>query len=1184
MMNNKMKFMHAGRLALASLLTVAAGVAQAQAVSTLLSINPPIPTLGQAVTLTATLNGGANPTGSVTFSDGTSPLGTVNVSSGGDPYFSNVSLLLHADGANGSTSLVDSTHISTLTANGIAAVETSAVKFGTGALQLSNGSSAGWVTAPGSSALDLSVGDFTIEFWVYPNASGPQILINKANNTSYYPWQILINGSGALEARGFNSGNGLVYDMNGPTVTTGVWHHVALVNAGSALTLYLDGTSVGTASLSTPLYSAVSDPLSIGAYSGGLYPLNGYMDEIRITKGLARYVANFTPASAAFPDTPNSAALALGPLAVGQHSLIATYSGDANNAASTSSPQTVVIQKATTTTAMTTSTNSSGLGQPVAMNVSVQGYAPTGSVTFYDGSTAIGSSSVNATGAASLSTTSLGVGTHFLSATYIGDGNNGSSNSSVAAVTVGSGSSGAMTWVYGYDAGGNRWMDIDPNGNSTTRQFDSLDRSVQVSRPAGAGASQPTVVSMAYDGADRVSQVTDPRGLNTNYSLDGLGNSKGLTSPDTGAAQYAVDAAGNVTSVTDARGSTTTFTYDALNRLTKASYASGTPIQFQYDGGTNPAPNSIGRLTQISDESGTTAYTYDAQGRVLTKTQVVAGQSMVVGYAWGSSGINTGLPTSITYPSGAQVNFSYDAAGRPIAVTVNPMNANGVGTATATTINVLSGISYNADKRPLGWTWADGGAYQRSYDSFGRLSTYPLGNPTGTGVAAGLTRTLSYDSAGRITGYTHANASGAQSGYDQSFGYDNLDRLTSAQISGTSYGYAYDPSGNRTTRVVGASSYASAIDPASNRLTQVQSPGPVTTNYSYDAAGHLTGDNVATYTYSSRGRLSGATTSNGTLSYLYNGLQQRVNKSGAPVSSGAAYYVYDEAGHLLGEYDANLNVISETVYLGDTPIAVLKTSGSAAAATLQLSVANVYADHLNTPRVITRSSDEAILWRWDGAEAFGVTPATESPSGLAAFKFNQRFPGQVYDAETGNFQNVNRDYQPGNGRYVQSDPIGLNGGINTYAYVGGNPLNHVDPSGLVACPGGTWDEEAGDFSISVSFGIVYIGGNLNYTCRSNPRIKVKAVQNCIGGGAMAGIGVGWSFAGTTYGADDSSDLGGWQTNQLFSNFNLGPVGLGGQAPVDGNPGGSGSVGGGLGFGVAYGSCHVKIHKVKTCGD
>jgi RHS repeat-associated protein len=199
-----------------------------------------------------------------------------------------------------------------------------------------------------------------------------------------------------------------------------------------------------------------------------------------------------------------------------------------------------------------------------------------------------------------------------------------------------------------------------------------------------------------------------------------------------------------------------------------------------------------------------------------------------------------------------------------------------------------------------------------------------------------------------------------------------------------------------------------------------------------------------------RGRMASATNAGGTTSFLYNALEHRVMKSGPLVPTGAAYFVYDEEGHVLGEYDASGQPIYEVVWLGDQPVASItqKRTGTVAAPVIWTNVGYIYADHLNTPRVIARSGDHAVLWRWDSWDAYGFMAPVESPTYQGAYPFNLRFPGQVADKETGLFQNHHRDYDPATGRYLQSDPIGLAGGINTYGYVGGNPISFVDPRGL----------------------------------------------------------------------------------------------------------------------------------------
>jgi len=107
----------------------------------------------------------------------------------------------------------------------------------------------------------------------------------------------------------------------------------------------------------------------------------------------------------------------------------------------------------------------------------------------------------------------------------------------------------------------------------------------------------------------------------------------------------------------------------------------------------------------------------------------------------------------------------------------------------------------------------------------------------------------------------------------------------------------------------------------------------------------------------------------------------------------------------------------------------------------------IQADHLNTPRLITDSAGAAV-WRWDNQEPFGNDVPNENPSGLGTLVVPLRFPGQYFDRETNLAYNYFRDYDPAIGRYVKSDPIGLGGGVNMYAYVWQSPLKFFDSFGL----------------------------------------------------------------------------------------------------------------------------------------
>jgi RHS repeat-associated protein len=766
-------------------------------------------------------------------------------------------------------------------------------------------------------------------------------------------------------------------------------------------------------------------------------------------------------------------------LSGGSRTLTAVYSGDTLSASSTSAAVTQDVSAVPTTLSLTSSGATASQGQNVTLTARVNGgYIPGGLVTFSSGSTALGTASV-AGGAATFSINSLGVGSHTLSAAYAGDSSNQASSSGSVGLTVNPRA--GMTWQYGYDAMGRINTMVDPNGNATYIYYDSLGRPIQTQQPPNEGTSSPTVIGMSYNLADSLTQVTDPRNLATTYSPNGLGKVTAQNSPDTGATQYSYDAKGNVLSSTDSRGKTTTYVYDALDRVTRISYPTGVATAFEYDGGSSGTAAQKGELTKMTDESGQTTYSHDAWGRLTGKTTTISGKSFTTSYGWGDSGSALDKLTSITYPSGTRVNYSYDAQGYLSGITVNPVNANGVGTS-GTAIPLLSGISYNAENKITGWLWSDSKVRTIAYDSNGQISAYSLGDPLGTGATAGTLRTLNRDAAGRITGYSHTNNGSPISTLNQGFAYDKLNRLLSASLNGTSTQYSYDATGNRTSKTIAGTSYSNTVQTTSNRLTQTQDVNGTAT-LQYDAAGHITNDGTNTFTYSDRGRMTSASNAGGTVNYLYNGYGQRVYKSGptAMVPTGAAYYLYDEQGQLLGEYDSNGAPVYETIYLGSLPVGVQKQTGTAANSDIQTTVYNVHADQIATARVITQQ-DQTIVWRWDTAEAFGGTLPDQNPNGLGTFTFNQRFPGQVFDAETGLFQNWNREYNARQGRYIQSDPIGLAGGINTFAYVEGDPLSYTDPTGLCIGPllsacvwaaaNAPWIVSSGTFATSVGYAIV----------------------------------------------------------------------------------------------------------------
>ena len=150
----------------------------------------------------------------------------------------------------------------------------------------------------------------------------------------------------------------------------------------------------------------------------------------------------------------------------------------------------------------------------------------------------------------------------------------------------------------------------------------------------------------------------------------------------------------------------------------------------------------------------------------------------------------------------------------------------------------------------------------------------------------------------------------------------------------------------------------------------------------------------------------------------------------------------------------------------------------------------IHADHLNAPRLVADSMQKTV-WRWDQQEPFGNNPADEDPDGDGiAFSLPQRFPGQYYDAETLLHYNYFRDYDATIGRYVESDPIGLKGGLNPFVYVTASPIRISDPSGLAK-----WVGEVNSFNLANYSGDEY---DLESECKCGVTVTIKVKVDSIG--------------------------------------------------------------------------------------
>jgi RHS repeat-associated protein len=681
---------------------------------------------------------------------------------------------------------------------------------------------------------------------------------------------------------------------------------------------------------------------------------------------------------------------------------------------------------------------------------------------------------------------------------------------------------GNLTTYNTYNAHGRPLTITDPNGVVITLTYDARLRltSRHVGTEATAFSYYPTgllqrvtqadssYLQYTYDGAHRLTMITDGSGNYIAYTLDNMGNRTAEKSydpvgtlhrthtrafntlnelyQDIDAAgtpavttSYAHDNQGNQTGISAPLSRNTTDTYDPLNRLNEITDPANGQTQFSYDANDN--------LTSVKDPRNlTTGYTYNGFGNLVQKTSPDTGT--------GSNVYDSGGNLSVATDSrGSAASYSYDALNR---VTRIVYSNSGVTDQTLT-------FGYDAGTFGKGRLTSAGDANESlswTYDFMGRVVgkaqaigtvTMSLGygytsgdmtsevTPSGQQVAYGynsnhqvtsisingtsLVGSVTYEPFGAVNGWTWGNGSNVTRGYDGngqvtaiggnvsvSLTYNPDRTVLSQSTSG--------PAGFDTA----ASSTAVNVASDSNRISSAT--GGLTRTYSYDNVGNTLSDGTHTFTYNAAGRMTSATSAGVTTSYTYNALGQRVEKSS---SAGTTLFMYDEAGRLVGEYDGTGQLIEEIVWLGDVPMASVQPGQGGG-----VGVFYINTDQLGAPISLSRTNDNVVVWQRSN-DPFGAGTVLNDPDGNGStVSFNLRFPGQYYDQETGLNYNYSRDYDPAVGRYVESDPMGLAGGsYSTYAYANANPISQIDPLGL-------WTYQMG---LSLSYSVTVAGIGFGYT-------------------------------------------------------------------------------------------------------
>jgi RHS repeat-associated protein len=608
----------------------------------------------------------------------------------------------------------------------------------------------------------------------------------------------------------------------------------------------------------------------------------------------------------------------------------------------------------------------------------------------------------------------------------------------------------------------------DANGKTRTNSYNAYGDTVEVTDSLG------NKTNSVYDARGNLIQLTDANGNSHKSAYDRNDRLVKETLPLGQEKDYGYDAAGNLAETIDANDNRVTYAYDKTHWLVETKhYKGGTQLirttTFTWDAAHNLTGWSDTDTTRPEgQQTASSQITYDDGNRKAQETISYpnpTGQAYSLAYSYQYT--PAGKKKRLTWADGTAIDYGYSAHGELQSVTI-PNEG------------ILS-VSQYKWTQPSEILLPGGTRQQKAYDGLLNLEGLHVKNANQQPL---LELTNNYSKRLELTDRSRTDTvEGQNSTITHNFTYDGESRLVKAitDDTGALFGtdtetFTLDGVSNRTvhSKNVGDWSYD-----ANNRLTE---KGVLLgkTAYDYDSNGNLTqknqGGNTTHYAYDSQNRLIEVkdTNNNPIARYGYDPFDRRIwkeayrNKDGAPSSQPTrSYYLYSDEGLIaesqqqitpplpVGEgWGEGITATTEpkiTTQYGPRPngefttaTLFLKTKNSAG----QKTIAYYHHDHLGTP---IQATDRSGIVVWSAQyNAFGkasiTTPtATEDKPVIES---SLRFPGQTEDAETGLYYNWHRYYDPELGRYVTADPIGLAGGSNLYAYVGGNPVNLKDPSGL----------------------------------------------------------------------------------------------------------------------------------------
>ena len=609
--------------------------------------------------------------------------------------------------------------------------------------------------------------------------------------------------------------------------------------------------------------------------------------------------------------------------------------------------------------------------------------------------------------------------------------------------------------AFEYNEDGQRIKTIYPTYAETTL-YDNRGRVIKTTVTHNTGTVTETLITQTtYDRVGNRLAITDTAGRITTHTYDALNRLVSSTDPDDGVTAYGYDNRNNQITVTDANTNTHKFEYNRNNQRTKVIHPMGQTIVYTFD--------AIGNFLEIVDAKGQRiTYTYDSANRTIQQDHYLTVATTIptdtITYSYNKNNLRTGNTTT--------------SAGVTTTITYNELNRKTNETINYGAFSKSYGYTYYKNGNKQSFTSPDNTIYGYTYDNANLLSSVTIpgegaitinsrnwARPTKMTLPGGATRNWTYDGLLRPTQIaTNDPANNSLMNYQ--YTYDTAGYITQKQTEHGAYYYQYDNQDrltnvdNPNTTTLTDETYT--YDKVGNRLSSASTPtwsynvnnqltGYGTTTFDYDANGNTITKRessaiVEQYTYDNKNRLTEVKNASNTViaTYAYDPNNRRIKKT---TGGQTIYYLYSNEG-LIAEFDATGIIIKQYGYQPNSTWSTdpLFTKDST----------NTYhyyqTDHLGTPQKLINKTG-ATTWAAK-YQAFG-----EANVSTQTITNNLRFPGQYNDSETNLHYNWNRYYNNQAGRYVTSDPIGLDGGINTYGYVGGNPVRWVDPSGLLSTAG-----------------------------------------------------------------------------------------------------------------------------------